>query len=237
MLKLAFCFAAILVVFGSAVRLPVRPRPFPSTVRARPFPGSLADEDQYKEFLKWLTRSEVKAILDQDGDGVVDDDLAIAGDAACDREKRVDPGDTISQDYFDDNICLVHGGQPQYLRDFCSDFRPPGSFRYYVLIATPQDLTNLRNDLNSHQNSFQENYYMLPPTISRPDISFYSDRRYLWVECAEQSGQWIATRRPGYYVRYIPRGTSGNAANGTFQIDTACTPVLHKPGFNSSGPC
>ena len=212
MLKAALCLAVLLAAYCAAGPCPRYKTP---------------EKSLYRQFVEELIAAEESS-----------DETEERGDVACERDVRLVPGDTISQKFFDDHICHTWGAPPRNLTAFCSDFRTNvDEGKYYVMVATPRDLTNLRGFLNSHQYDFNETRKDFPPVKSLPsDIHFYSDDLYNFIECSLASGTWSGVKLRGNYLQFIPRGTLGNS-DATNQLYYICPPVTERPGFSQAGSC
>lgn len=216
MLKVIVCFAAVFVALCDACP-PVRARPFPSSPQHR------------NQFYEWLRKSNEPSTPPE----------TPRGDFACDRNYQIYPGATITQEYFDNNVCLVLGEEPLLLDQFCTDFKDSSSsdtHDYYVMVATPSDLVLLQDDIAANMLLIADSYYKIPPIQNNAEIHYYSDGRYDWIKCAEQSGRWTGTRIYNQYAQYIPTGTEGNTS-GAYSIYRGCPPVAERPGLSEAGSC
>ena len=206
-MRTILCLAAILVVCSAT----------------RPFPGSEEDNLLYQQFYGDIESTDVEI-------------QAAAGDAACDRKYKLTGNDVISKKFFDDHICLQRGGYPTDLAAFCNDFRQ-GQPLYQVMVITPPELTQLRNDLTSMQVQFYRERAKVPPLLNPPSqIHFYSRDRYDFINCEYKTGFWKGKKLSGRYNQYIPKGTPGNP-EATYQIYHGCPPVTSRPGDSAPGPC
>lgn len=159
-----------------------------------------------------------------------------SGDSVCDRHIHLSNNDVISEKFMQDHICLIKSSRrvPTDLKAFCRDFRREKEI-YQVMLLTPEDITQLREELKEHQNDFDNDRDKFRPLRRQASLVHYTtDNTYNFIYCEQtKKRDWQGKRRGNEYLKYIPHGTP----EGIYKIYHGCRPVTEHRGFRQSGPC
>ena len=160
--------------------------------------------------------------------------LAVAcqgsGYSFCNGKMKLNKDDVISEKFMRDHICLITAPRTpskRVLCDFCRNFRGKGQKRlskYQVMLLTPKELKQLREDLQKHQRDYRDDR-------RQSNRIYTTEDRYNFVYCERRKGDWMGEIKRDLYQQYNTR----QSPQGRHRIYHGRPPVKHNPGFETKG--